>query len=64
MVITFDRELGLRSSKNKSCSKWGKEAPGQPPLVVGPLEILKFHCLGFHFYLFLLFLPIFLDCSL
>jgi len=27
-AITFDRELGLRHSKNKSCSKWGNEALG------------------------------------
>jgi len=29
MAITFDRELGLRSSKNESCSTWLKEACGQ-----------------------------------
>ena len=29
MVITFDRKLGLRHSKNKSCSKWRNEACGQ-----------------------------------
>ena len=28
-TITFDRELGLRRSKNESCWKWGKEALGQ-----------------------------------
>jgi len=28
MVITFDRELGLKRFKNESCSKWGNEAPG------------------------------------
>jgi len=30
MVINFDRELGLRCSKNESCSKWHNEACGQP----------------------------------
>ena len=30
-AITFDRELGLRRSKNESCSKWGNEPLGQPP---------------------------------
>jgi len=29
MVITFNKELGLRCSKNESCSKGGYEAPGQ-----------------------------------
>jgi len=28
-AITFERELGLRRSKNESCSKWGNEALGQ-----------------------------------
>jgi len=28
-TITFDREVGLRRSKNESCSKWGNEALGQ-----------------------------------
>jgi len=28
MVITFDRKLRLRRSKNESCSKWGNEALG------------------------------------
>jgi len=28
MVTTFDKELGLRHIKNKSCSKWGKEYTG------------------------------------
>jgi len=28
-AITFDRELGLRRSKNETCSKWGNEALGQ-----------------------------------
>jgi len=32
MVITFNIELGLRRSKNKSWSKWGNEAPIQSPL--------------------------------
>jgi len=29
IVIIFDRELGLRRSKNESCSKWRNEAHGQ-----------------------------------
>jgi len=28
-TMTFDKEIGLRHSKNKSCSKWGKECIGQ-----------------------------------
>jgi len=31
MVITFDRELGLRRSKNESCSKLGNKFVGQHP---------------------------------
>jgi len=34
MAITFDRELGFRHSKNKSCSKWGNETLAQQ--AVGP----------------------------
>jgi len=26
-VITFDKEYGLRHSKNESCLKWDNEAP-------------------------------------
>jgi len=47
-TITFDSELELRWSKNESCSKWGNEALGQQPdKGCWPLEIPKFHCLGF-----------------
>jgi len=28
-TITFDRELGLRRSKNESCSKWDNDALDQ-----------------------------------
>jgi len=28
-IITFDKKLGLRRSKNESCSKLGNEALGQ-----------------------------------
>jgi len=31
MTITFDRKLGLRSSKNESFSKLRNEAPGPSP---------------------------------
>jgi len=54
-AITFDRELGLKRLKNKSCSKWGNEALGQHPKAVGPPKIPKFHRLGFLFYFFLIF---------
>jgi len=64
MTITFDREHGLRRSKNESCSKWGNEFVDQHPNAVGPLEIPKFHHLGFRFYFFYYFSPIYLDCSL
>jgi len=49
MTITFDREFGLRPSKNESCSKWGNEALGLMPKAFEPLEIQKFHHLGFFF---------------
>jgi len=48
-AITFDKELGLRRSKNESCSKWGNEFADGPP------EIPKFHRLGFLFYFFVIF---------
>jgi len=57
MFITFDREFGLGHSKNESCLKWVNETVGQPPKAVGPLEISKFHCLGFLFYFFVIFHP-------
>jgi len=45
-TITFDRELGLRRSKNESCSKWGNEALGQHGRV---LTLYRFTIeLGFH----------------
>jgi len=59
MTITFDRELGLRHSKNESCSKWGNEALGQPPMAVGPPKIPKLYRLGFLFYFFIIFYPFF-----
>jgi len=54
-TITFDKELGLRSSKNESCSKWGNKFTGQRPKAVGPPKIPKFHHLGFLFYFFVIF---------
>jgi len=60
MVITFDKDLGLRCSKNESCSKWGNEALGQRPKAVGPPKIPKFYRSGFLFYCFCYFLSIFL----
>jgi len=61
MVITFDRELGLRRAKNERCSNWGNEALSQPAKAVGPPEIPKFYRLNFFFFCY--FLSIFLDCS-
>jgi len=36
-AITFDKELGLRHSKNGSCSKWGNEALSQDDRVLKDL---------------------------
>ena len=54
MTITFDRELGLRRSKNENCSKWGNEAPDQPQKEVGLPKFQNSIIKGF-FFSFLLF---------
>jgi len=58
MVITFDRELGLKGSKNESCSKWDNEVCGKSSKgIMNPNFFPKFHCLLF--FILLVFLTYF-----
>jgi len=50
MIIIFDRELGLRSSRNESCSKWRNEASKQSEGDLKSKIFPKFHNLLFVFY--------------
>jgi len=52
MVITFDRELGLKGSKNESCSKWDNEVCGKSSKgIMNPNFFPKFHCLLFFYFI-------------